>query len=101
MPELRATTTTGTSTVLPEAVVQAFKTGLRGPLHCPGDYDYEATRTVYHAMIDPAAGAESPAASVLVISSRAAVRSRAESVSFCTRWRARRRRKCHLRPAGW
>jgi hypothetical protein len=52
MPELRATTTTGTSTVLPEAVVQAFKTGLRGPLHCPGDYDYEATRTVYHAMID-------------------------------------------------
>jgi hypothetical protein len=52
MPELQATTTTGTSTVLPEAVVQAFKTGLRGPLHCPGDYDYEAARTVYNAMID-------------------------------------------------
>jgi hypothetical protein len=52
MPELRATTTTGTSTVLSEAVVQEFKTGLRGPLHCPGDYDYEAARTVYNAMID-------------------------------------------------
>jgi FAD/FMN-containing dehydrogenase len=52
MPELRATTTTGTSTVLPQAVVQEFKTSLRGPLHCPGDYDYEAARTVYNAMID-------------------------------------------------
>ena len=52
MPELRATTTTGTSTVLPQAVVQEFKTSLRGPLHCPGDYDYEAARRVYNAMID-------------------------------------------------
>ena len=52
MPELRATTTTGTSTVLPQAVVQEFKTSLRGPLHCPGHYDYEAARRVYNAMID-------------------------------------------------
>jgi FAD/FMN-containing dehydrogenase len=52
MTELRGTTTIGTSTVLQEAIVQAFKTSLRGALLCPGDDGYDAARTVYNAMID-------------------------------------------------
>jgi FAD/FMN-containing dehydrogenase len=52
MTELRGTTTIGTSTVLQEATVQAFKTSLRGALLCPGDDGYDAARTVYNAMID-------------------------------------------------
>jgi FAD/FMN-containing dehydrogenase len=52
MTELRGTTTIGTSTVLQAAIVQAFKTSLRGALLCPGDDGYDAARTVYNAMID-------------------------------------------------
>ena len=52
MTELQATTTLGTSTVLQEATVHAFKTSLRGALLCPGDDGYDAARTVYNAMID-------------------------------------------------
>jgi hypothetical protein len=52
MPELQAATTIGTRRVLAEAVVRAFKTGLRGPVLCSGDDDYDGARTVYNAMID-------------------------------------------------
>jgi FAD/FMN-containing dehydrogenase len=52
MAELQATPTLGTSTVLQEATVHAFKTSLRGALLCPGDDGYDTARTVYNAMID-------------------------------------------------
>ena len=51
MADLRMTTTRGTDTVLDEATVQGFKTGLRGPLLRPGDDGYDEARTIWNAMI--------------------------------------------------
>ena len=52
MEDLRVATTTGTSTVLEEAVIEEFQGGLRGELLRPGDDGYEAARIVWNAMID-------------------------------------------------
>ncbi len=52
MRDLRVTTTTGADTVLERAVVEDFKTRLRGELLCPGDEGYDSSRKVYNAMID-------------------------------------------------
>jgi hypothetical protein len=52
MEDLRIFTTTGTDTVLDEALVQGFKTSMRGPLFRPGDAGYDEARTVWNGMID-------------------------------------------------
>jgi hypothetical protein len=43
MADLHVATTRGVSIVLSEAIVQGFKTRLRGPLLCPGDAGYKAS----------------------------------------------------------
>jgi FAD/FMN-containing dehydrogenase len=52
MRELRVTTIQGADTGLEDAVVEAFKASLRGPLLCPGDAGYEDARKIHNGMID-------------------------------------------------
>lgn len=52
MPQLRVTTTTGAETALDNAVIEAFKAGLRGQLLRPGDEGYDTRRKVWNGMFD-------------------------------------------------
>ncbi len=52
MRDLHLITRTGADTVVTDAVVDAFQSGLRGEMLCPGDPGYDAARTVWNAMID-------------------------------------------------
>jgi len=52
MVELQVATTTGAETFLSEAVVEEFKSGLRGELLLPGDVGYDEARKVYNGMIN-------------------------------------------------
>jgi FAD binding domain/Berberine and berberine like len=52
MTDIQIATTDGTSKILEEATVRAFRTGFRGPLLSPGDGAYDETRKVWNGMID-------------------------------------------------
>jgi hypothetical protein len=52
MTDIRIATTDGAGKVLEDAVVQAFSTGLRGPLLSPGKAGYDETRKAWNGMID-------------------------------------------------
>ena len=52
MTELHVTTTSGTSRAAYAAIVQGFKTSLRGPLLHPSDAGYDDARQVWNGMID-------------------------------------------------
>jgi FAD/FMN-containing dehydrogenase len=52
MTDLRITTTSGTDAFLEEAVVQALRADVHGPLLCRGEAGYDETRKVWNGMID-------------------------------------------------
>ena len=52
MSELVINTLDNTNAVMEQAVVDAFRSSLRGELLTPGDAGYDATRTVWNGMID-------------------------------------------------
>lgn len=52
MDVLQVTTPTGVNSVLKDSAVDAFKAGLGGTLHRPGDDGYDEARKVWNAMID-------------------------------------------------
>jgi FAD binding domain/Berberine and berberine like len=52
MTDIQIATTDGTSKILEEATVRAFRAGFRGPLLSPGDGAYDETRKVWNGMID-------------------------------------------------
>src|SRR5499427_2278037 len=52
MADLRVITTRGTDTVLDDAIVEGFKTSLRGSLLRPGDAGYDEARKIWNANID-------------------------------------------------
>src|SRR5215510_568297 len=52
MADLRVITTRGTDIVLADAIVEGFKTSLRGPLLRPGDAGYDEARQVWNANVD-------------------------------------------------
>jgi FAD/FMN-containing dehydrogenase len=64
MRELRLTTRTGGHTAVKRAVVEAFRSGLRGETLCAGDAGYDAARTIWNAMIDRRPGIIARCASV-------------------------------------
>src|SRR5215475_8878642 len=52
MTDLRITTTRGTDTVLDDAIVEGFKTSLRGSLLRSSDTGYDEARQVWNANVD-------------------------------------------------
>ena len=52
MTDIQIATADGAGKVLEDATIQAFRTGLRGPLLAPGDAGYDDTRKVWNGMID-------------------------------------------------
>jgi FAD/FMN-containing dehydrogenase len=52
MTDIQIATTDGTSKILEDATVRAFRAGFRGPLLSPGDGAYDETRKVWNGMID-------------------------------------------------
>ena len=52
MVDLQATLSSGADTTLPESVIAAFKTGLRGELLTPADDTYDEVRVIWNAMHD-------------------------------------------------
>lgn len=52
MADLRVTANTGADTVVEEAAIKEFKSGLRGELLCPGDDSYDTARKVWNGMIN-------------------------------------------------
>src|ERR1700757_3402666 len=52
MTDIQIATTDGTSKILEEATVRAFRAGFRGPLLSPGNGAYDETRKVWNGMID-------------------------------------------------
>ena len=52
MTDIQIATTDGTTKILEDATVRAFRAGFRGPLLSPGDGTYDETRKVWNGMID-------------------------------------------------
>jgi FAD binding domain len=52
MTDIQIATTDGTSKILEEATIRAFRAGFRGSLLSPGDGAYDETRKVWNGMID-------------------------------------------------
>ncbi|MDA0733907.1 MAG: hypothetical protein O2860_04910 [Chloroflexi bacterium] len=52
MVDLQVTTINGTTSALPESLVEDFQNSLRGQLIRPGDDDYDSVRKIWNAMID-------------------------------------------------